>query len=559
MVTIITPTGDRSEVFELCRRWMSSQTRQPDQWIVVDDGRVPVSEDLREGLEYIRRKPKIKEGFTLLTNLKTAIPFIKGDKILIVEDDDWYGPTYVETMCSLLSKYDLVGECRARYYHVPSMRYRRINNLQHASLCQTGFNRSLLSTFEKCLDGDSYVDARFWGIVKGHLFSDTDDKLHLHCSMKGLKGRQGIGTGHNAESKYYYPDSCLKYLIRWVGEENARLYMNHVGQSFGSAVLIGVPRNSREYFSLPKPVDPPKSLEGPKSGSGITVITCTGDRQQSFDLLRKWVGNQSLKPTQWIVVDDGKVPLEDTNGFEYHRREPTKEDFPHTLCQNLSIALDHVANEKVIIMEDDDWYHPTYIDYMSNLLDRADLVGFQNLLFYYPSIGKYLKRGSAKQPALSQTAFKRSIIPIIKGICSKATNEWGLSGKGLIDVFLWSDPLTKAGAATYIRLTTSLKVQDGKILVKGTEVPPPFPPALLKRAERRNGAEFFTKNVPIKASKLLVLTDSYLTVGMKGQPGRKGLTTHHQADKQQYKEDVGHNLLKSILKSDSKFYIKEDS
>ena len=246
MITCITPTGDRSEAFELCTMWMKSQRKQPDQWIVIDDGYTPLSENLKTNCQYIRREPKENEGFTLTLNLRTAIPYIKYDKILIIEDDDWYGPDYISVMNHYLKKYDLIGEMFARYYHITTMKHSRVINNKHASLCQTGFTSKILSKFISCLDGDPYVDIRFWESETGYLIDDSSDLLKLHCAIKGLKGRNGIGTGHKEDSEYFQVDNGLKTLISWVGEENARIYMNHIGMSFESATLIEGQRDIKD-------------------------------------------------------------------------------------------------------------------------------------------------------------------------------------------------------------------------------------------------------------------------------------------------------------------------
>lgn len=232
IITCLTPTGDRTGPFSLARIWMARQTVQPDQWLVIDDGFTPMPMELREGLDYIRRKPTSGEGHTLVKNMKFALPHIKGDVILIIEDDDWYGDKYIEMMCEHLKSHDLVGEGCSRYYHVSAMKYVRLQNREHTSLCQTGFNRILLPMFEQALDGDPYIDMRFWldkARNYGFLFYDTNDALKLHCSLKGLNGRPGIGTGHNRKENYYRQDSGYKMLKRWVGEENCQIYLNHVG------------------------------------------------------------------------------------------------------------------------------------------------------------------------------------------------------------------------------------------------------------------------------------------------------------------------------------------
>jgi hypothetical protein len=566
MITIITPTGDRPEAFELTRKWIFKQTKQPDQWLVIDDGKVPLPVHLRNGLEYVRRVPQENEGHTLTLNMRKSLTYIKGDIILIVEDDDWYGPTYVETMSNLLNNYDLVGERFARYYYLPAMKYRRIGNDRHASFCQTGFTRKLLPLFESCLPGDPYIDARLWAsVISGsYLITDTEDAKKLHCSFKGLKGRHGIGTGHNENARYYNTDVGLEFLVKWVGEENARIYMGHVGQSFESSRLIGIDKKGHRATPPLDRISAQSKTEGitvpldrisaQSKTEGITVITCTGDRPEAFVLLRRWMDNQTVKPKQWIVVDDGKEPLKNIEGFEYIRREPTISDYTHTLCLNLEKALATVKGDKIIIMEDDDWYDPTYIEYMSGLLDKADLVGFGNLIFYYPGTHKYMEKRMAKQPAFAQTAFKKVVIPTVQEICRSASKEYELCGKGLIDVFLWKSSLEVQRKERFVRLTASLKVASGKVLPVGLAFYPPIPLGIMRRADRHAGAEYFYANIPIKARKLVATCEKYITVGMKGMPGRKGLTTHHNIENRKYKVDIGGNLLKSILKSDADFY-----
>lgn len=231
-ITVITLTGDRNKVFELVRQHISAQTIQPDQWIIVDDGFESLPERLIEGADYIRREPKKGEGFTLIQNMKLAVSQIKGDIILFFEDDDYYAPNYIETYYNYLKKYALVGEGCARYYHVPAQKHARLSNRKHASLAQTGFRKELLEIFKSTLVGDPYVDLRFWqkAFKYGYLFFDTEDKLRLHCSLKGLPGRKGIGIGHNENYALYKYDKDYRILKKWIGEETALKCIKLIGE-----------------------------------------------------------------------------------------------------------------------------------------------------------------------------------------------------------------------------------------------------------------------------------------------------------------------------------------
>ncbi len=246
LVTLITPTGDRPEAFELTRRWISDQTVKPDQWIVVDDGLTPLPERLRVGVEYIRRIPSKGEGCTLNLNLATALHHIKGCKVFIIEDDDWYGPNYLKIMLGYLDTYNLVGEGHARYFNLSAMKHQRIKNEVHISLCQTGFDISLLPLFIKSLPGDPFVDKRFWDLVTDnkYIFFDPDDKLHLHCSIKGLRGRRGIAYGHNPNDPLFNLGnkdnklSGLQQLIKWVGLASTEIYLAHMNKTIEKEKVV---------------------------------------------------------------------------------------------------------------------------------------------------------------------------------------------------------------------------------------------------------------------------------------------------------------------------------
>lgn len=118
LITCLTPTGDRPETLQLTKKWLRSQTVQPDQWLVIDDGKTPISVEDRSGMDYIRREPQAKqEGNTLALNLLAGIPYIKGNFIFFIEDDDWYGPKYIEMIMSQFRNiYSIVGQGKARYY-----------------------------------------------------------------------------------------------------------------------------------------------------------------------------------------------------------------------------------------------------------------------------------------------------------------------------------------------------------------------------------------------------------------------------------------------------------
>jgi glycosyltransferase involved in cell wall biosynthesis len=240
MITCITCTGDRSISFGLLQFWMANQTVKADQWIVVDDGKTQAK--VNSDCEYVRRLPqKSDPKFTMLLNLEEAFKYIQGDKILFIEDDEYYASNYIEKIAKSLDEYEIVGIGRSKYYHLPALRWYKHRNMGHASLAQTGFTRNFFNEAKSCLRGDLFFDIRLWRKVngfeadkltlspdknnfiskdhRGFIFDDFDESIY--CGMKGMPGRKGIGIGHN-EKNCYFPDKDRKVLKSWIADANDR-------------------------------------------------------------------------------------------------------------------------------------------------------------------------------------------------------------------------------------------------------------------------------------------------------------------------------------------------
>lgn len=291
-ITLITPTGDRPLAFALCQNWMRKQTLQPDQWIVVDDGKIPMKPFI--SMEYVRRKPRFSDPKrTLIENLKIAIPLIKGSKIVIIEDDEYYAPKYIEEMSSRLDHHKVVGIGKSKYYHLISAGYFRVGNMNHASFAQTAFRNSFLSEFKELLnDSSNYVDLRLWRKANeskdGFLFVDN---IPLYLGIKGMPGRHGIGGGHDANHRIYRHrshDKTRDILKKWIPDnDDYNIYMDIINGKLTE-------KNCKSKMNISDNV---------KNVTGITVCYNTKDlMERAYNSVRKF------HPNMPIIIIDGSGP-----------------------------------------------------------------------------------------------------------------------------------------------------------------------------------------------------------------------------------------------------------
>lgn len=254
---IVTATGDRPDAFKLCELWMANQTRKDFDWLVVDDGDNPTTVTM--GQAVIRREKKtVEPGHTLPLNMAAAIPLMEGYRfVLFAEDDDFYGPRYVETMLSWLADAPLVGEVGAKYYHVGRRAYRHFTNHTHASLCRTGLAASALPAFKRTVElcirqKTPSIDMKLWGswLGKCHKFRDTVGDARLCVGIKGMPGRKG----QQHERSDYIPDPDLSTLKLWLGDDHVH-YLPHLGQPRPQAApVVRVPRRMPTVAAPPAPL-----------------------------------------------------------------------------------------------------------------------------------------------------------------------------------------------------------------------------------------------------------------------------------------------------------------
>lgn len=227
MLTLLTATGSRPEAWALCQKWMQRQSyAAPVRWIIVDDGEAAQAIKFKKRgwtLEVIRPEQHWQPGQnTQARNLLAGLALVGADdRLVIIEDDDWYAPDWLQTVNAALDRAELVGERVARYYNVRQSKFREFPNDNHASLCATAMRGQAINTFRSvCRPGINFIDMVLWN---AHADRQVFDGSRV-IGIKGLPGRSGIGIGHSREFVGDI-DHGGEVLESWVGSD-AAVYRN---------------------------------------------------------------------------------------------------------------------------------------------------------------------------------------------------------------------------------------------------------------------------------------------------------------------------------------------
>ncbi len=247
MLTLLTATGARPDAFLICERYMRRQTYDgPVRWIIVDDGEeAQPLDELPAGWvrEIIRPKPFWKrgentQGRNLLAGLNAAEAAADehGErlKLVFIEDDDWYAPSWLDFVAATLNEgHELMGEARARFYNVRWGFYGIVPNEEHASLRCTAIQGKALKTFRRALSiRTKYYDWHLWKLHQEGFLVFTK----MTVGLKGLPGRDGVTPGHRTITGTLDEDGAV--LSKWIGDD-ADLYGRYKKDLFKELAMTG--------------------------------------------------------------------------------------------------------------------------------------------------------------------------------------------------------------------------------------------------------------------------------------------------------------------------------
>lgn len=207
LAVVIPTTRGREAALDLVRRFLDRQTVEHER-IIVQRSRPgkkihAAMENVREGLIFAEKKDI--------------------DAVVVCEDDDWYGPKFLEKVSEHLSENDMASAHPCCFYNVrwPSYsKWNRNGNSVHEGLskglCGWGMHKAMIRGVTAALGEGHYpasIAKMLW--VKSVKFNC----LEL-VSLKGLVPN-GITIQHRSPLEHRDKDGRL--LMEWVGKEDAEM------------------------------------------------------------------------------------------------------------------------------------------------------------------------------------------------------------------------------------------------------------------------------------------------------------------------------------------------
>jgi hypothetical protein len=229
-ITAITCTGDRPIQFSICSRIMNRMNPRPAQWIIVDDGYVPIcSTYLPIWATYIRREPsKNDEKMTLSLNMLEGLKHVKYDSLIFIEDDDYYPSAYISTMLTNSQNYEAYGAGWKRFFQLSTNAYYEFHQPMEtvtASMILNGKNAIEFWRIncEKYIDGNG-LDTYFWRDFEGNKYIHKD-KSNMSIGIKAWGvGRGGGYAPSHVTMQGFKSDNARSKLREWIGNDDLAWY-----------------------------------------------------------------------------------------------------------------------------------------------------------------------------------------------------------------------------------------------------------------------------------------------------------------------------------------------
>lgn len=338
-IGIITPHQDskRKMFLDRLRFYIERQTLRPDHWIVVDHKEDVLAKDLTK---------RIRIGFENAIELGC-------DVVLIMEDDDWYSPNYIQSMVStweLQGKPEIFGIEQTQYYHIKHRLHVELNHPGRASLMHTLISAEGIKKIVWPEDSFVFLDIVLWKQLTGKTFRTLPP---IAVGIKHGIGSTG-GKGHLETFKGYQADPEFKRLRQMIGAD-ADFYINifhpEVKKKKTIAIVTGVWQRPEVFEIFAKGVD--HLIKNSDFNYYVIVAGSEGERSRN------------------MVESKGYIYLEVAN-------TPLAAKMNATTIKASQLGCDYV-----LCVGSDDVIHPTLMnEYAKRIEAEIDFIGVTDFYFY---------------------------------------------------------------------------------------------------------------------------------------------------------------------------------
>ncbi|MBR9800675.1 glycosyltransferase family 2 protein, partial [bacterium] len=145
----------------------------------------------------------------------------------------------------------------------------------------------------------------------------------------------------------------------------------------------------------------------------ISLITPHADRPEAIKMCEQQVRRFQIPEgyrVEWVLVDGGTEQQQQVTADVYvHHRAPQHP--AQNLCSNFLRAIKVANGEFIVVIEDDDWYHPEYLCHMVQLLKCAQMAGLTCSRYYHLGRRQYRVLRNSRNSSLCSTGFRSEVVP----------------------------------------------------------------------------------------------------------------------------------------------------
>ena len=389
-LSVIVPTRNRAHLLPELIEHFDKQTWRNKELLILDDtpGGITAIQKLRSRYPNVRLLHSSKTQ-SIGSKRNQLIEQASGELVAHFDDDDFYAPTYLESMAKELLEHgsDLVKLAGWFCFHEDS-RTLGYWDTTRQDLLHTVFTGSELPRLHE----ESFASIQYRSFLTGYGFS----YLYRKKIWKQTKFRD-INFGEDskfheeilkANGKTKLIQDAKGICIHIIHKNNtSRCFPNHIIPNAIAAKYI------REISS--SPTDRPETNQpGPQtSDTGksiqicttkadwtncaptVSICTLTYNRNHFLPLLQRCIEQQDYPHSkiEWVILDDSENNLQSTPFKTSTQIRIKYQRIKQKLCLGKKRNLSHqlCSGDYIVYMDDDDFYYPSRVSHAVSSLQQS--------------------------------------------------------------------------------------------------------------------------------------------------------------------------------------------